>query len=369
MGALLGNGGVTMLFDPKPKDRREDLFDREEEIRALVNSVERYPLTLLLGIRRVGKSSILKVVLKEMPGIYIDVREIYFSSGGWISTEALKQTFERALNNLDRSVRGKVAQTLKKIDGIEVAGVSLSLKKEASLADVLNGLNEVGVVIALDEAQYLRFYGGRGGRDLLALVAYAYDNLRNVKFVLSGSEVGLLHDFVGVEDYESPLYGRAYAEVTVSPFTRDQSIEFLRRGFEEVGVEIEDLLIERAVEFLDGIPGWLVEFGYSYMNGKSFEDAMESVVTKARKFLEGELRELEKRSRRYLLILKAIASGVDRWAMIKDYVSARSGAISSTRLAEHLKNLERMGWIKKVYGKETRYEIIDPVVLKVLRDY
>lgn len=301
-------------------------------------------------------------------GIYIDVREIYFSSGGWISTEALKQTFERALNSLDRRVRGKIAQTLEKVDGIEVAGVRLSLKREASLTDVLNGLDEVGAVIAFDEAQYLRFYGGRGGKDLLALIAYAYDNLRNVKFVLSGSEVGLLHDFVGIDDYESPLYGRAYAEVTVSPFTREQSVEFLRRGFEEAGVEVGEDLVERAVEILDGVPGWLVEFGYSYVNGKSFEEAMESVVTKARKFLEGELRELEKRSKRYLLILKAISSGIDRWTMIKDYVSAKSGAIPNARLAEHLKNLEKMGWIRKVHGRGTRYGVVDPVVLRVLRE-
>ncbi|MEM1757652.1 MAG: hypothetical protein QW770_06465 [Candidatus Bathyarchaeia archaeon] len=43
-----------MLFNPRPKERIEELFDREEEIKLLTNAVAT-PLTLLLGVRRVGK--------------------------------------------------------------------------------------------------------------------------------------------------------------------------------------------------------------------------------------------------------------------------------------------------------------------------
>ncbi len=54
-----------MLFDLRPKSRREDIFDREGgEFRELEESVKTYPITLLLGgIRRVGKSSILRAYL------------------------------------------------------------------------------------------------------------------------------------------------------------------------------------------------------------------------------------------------------------------------------------------------------------------
>jgi len=357
-----------MLFDPRPKDKKEELFDRESELKALRESVEKYPITLLLGIRRVGKSSILRVALKEIGGVYVDVREVYFSSSGWISKESLSRSLERALNSVDTTLRRKLVGTMRNVKGVEIAGLKLTLSREVLLTDVLRALNDVGAVIAFDEAQYLRFYGGRGGKDLRAMIAYAYDNLENLSFVLSGSEVGLLHDFVGVDDYDSPLYGRAYSVVTVNPFSKSQSVEFLRRGFEEANVTFDESILERAVEFLDGIPGWLVEFGYGFIHGKSLEEAIESVMVKARKFLEGELRELEKRSERYLLILKAIASGVDRFSMIKEYVRARSGTLQNPRLAEQLKNLEKMGWIRKIHGKETRYEITDPVVLKVLRE-
>jgi len=44
-----------MLFDPRPKRRRDDLFNREKEIEKLHNFVND-PITILTGIRRIGKN-------------------------------------------------------------------------------------------------------------------------------------------------------------------------------------------------------------------------------------------------------------------------------------------------------------------------
>lgn len=178
----------------------------------------------------------------------------------------------------------------------------------------------------------------------------------------------MLHDFIGVDDYESPLYGRVYGEVTIEPFSRELSKEFLAAGLREAGVEMSEGELERATELLDGIPGWLVELGWRYVETRDLERALQDVIVKAEKFLKGELKELERRSRRYVLILKAIARGVDRWEMIKDFVSVRGGKIQNARLAELLRNLEKMGWIRKIYERDVRrYEVVDPVVLRVLR--
>ncbi len=69
-----------MLFDPRPKRRIDELFDRREEFEALLSTSE--PLTLLLGIRRVDKSSLLRATLNEIEnGRYIDARKMYFNSG------------------------------------------------------------------------------------------------------------------------------------------------------------------------------------------------------------------------------------------------------------------------------------------------
>ena len=43
-----------MLFDPRPKRRREDLFDRERELKELMDNVD-VPLIVVTGVRRVGE--------------------------------------------------------------------------------------------------------------------------------------------------------------------------------------------------------------------------------------------------------------------------------------------------------------------------
>lgn len=127
------------------------------------------------------------------------------------------------------------------------------------IARILETINSAGshVVLAFDEAQYLR-YSTIGLRPLLA---YAYDYLRNITFVLTGSEVGHLHDFLGLNDSSSELYGRYYFIIELRPFDRERSIEFLRRGFRELGINVDDKVIERAADELGGIAGWLVYFG------------------------------------------------------------------------------------------------------------
>lgn len=114
--------------------------------------------------------------------------------------------------------------------------------------------------------------------------------------MFTGSEVGLLHDFVGIDDYSSPLYGRISEEIEIRPFPRELSEEFLRRGFAEVGVKVPEDEIRRAVDELDGIPGWLVEFGFNYWKKGSFEKAIETTMNRAKAMIKEELFELEKRS-------------------------------------------------------------------------
>ncbi|WP_342764723.1 ATP-binding protein [Thermococcus sp. Bubb.Bath] len=302
-------------------------------------------------------------------GIYIDARKMYFDSGGWITVESLKREFEKSLNSLRGPAREHLSRVLKKVKGISVSGLTFTLEDDASLSEVLAGLNEVGTLVGIDEAQYLRFYGARGGREFLAFLAYAYDNLENIRFVLAGSEVGLLHDFLALEDYESPLYGRSCEEIILKPFSRELSIEFLRRGFFEAGIVIPDEIIARAVEYIDGIPGWLVEFGRSYLRTGDFDKAIENVLKTARGFVRGELGELEKRSPRYPVILKAIAQGFNRWNLIRDYLLSGGMRVPNSRLANLLRNLEKMSWIEEDFSSgEKRYRLVDPVIERVLRE-
>ncbi|WP_372823471.1 ATP-binding protein [Pyrococcus kukulkanii] len=141
------------MFDPRPKEKREELFDREKELSELMHSLVNYSITVLLGIRRTGKSSIIKVSLNESDviGIYIDVRRAM--RGGRISDEKLKT---QLLGNLRRIK-------------IKEPGIKLELTS-IDLTDIFDVLNSYGkkrkriVVLAFDEAQYFRFYGAKVAR-------------------------------------------------------------------------------------------------------------------------------------------------------------------------------------------------------------
>ncbi|GAB6100941.1 ATP-binding protein [Thermococcus atlanticus] len=364
-----------MLFDPQPKTRREDVFDRDEELERITGSIESYPITLILGIRRVGKSSLLKVALNESTatGVYVDARKLYTNVGGWITKDELKHELKNALLNMKPKALKSLLSYLN-ISKLSIKGFELSFK-EWSLVELLEKLNKFGeengrpVVLAFDEAQYLKFYGTKGGREFLALVAYAYDNLPNIHFVFTGSEIGLLHDFLGFNDYGALLFGRIYSEITIRPFTRAKSLEFLERGFEEANLKVMRWELEKAVDVLDGIPGWLVEYGFHYLHTRDSQKALELTMKRARQTMLEEIRELERRSRRYTLILRAVALGFNRWEKIKGYLEAHDGRITNARFSSLLKNLEKMSWIKSELreGKKV-YSITDPVIERVLKE-
>ncbi|GGP22207.1 hypothetical protein GCM10007981_17340 [Thermocladium modestius] len=63
-------------------------------------------------------------------------------------------------------------------------------------------------MLIFDESQELRKLKGY---DLLHPIAYAYDNL-GIKFIFTGSETGMVYDFLKLDDAKYPLYGRAYTE-------------------------------------------------------------------------------------------------------------------------------------------------------------
>ena len=165
-------------------------------------------------------------------------------------------------------------------------------------------------VVAFDEAQYLRFTGRRF--DLL--LAWALDNLRRVSFVLTGSEVGLLRDFLRLDSADSPLRGRVRREVRLESFTYEQSLEFLRRGFEELRLEVPRYELEEAASTLGGVPGWLTLYGYYRgVRRVGHREALKAVIEEGSAVVLSELEKVVEGSRpRYVAILKAVASGCRR---------------------------------------------------------
>jgi len=177
--------------------------------------------------------------------------------------------------------------------------------------------------------------------------------MTEINFILTGSEVGLLYDFLGIEDPSSPLYGRYIHEVRLERFDDQKSLEFLERGFEEAGVKVPQELLNQAVGELDGIPGWLTFFGNSYLAGKKdLSSIKEAAIQLALEELKNLLRG---RSSRFSLVLRGIAEGRRSWTEVKRYVEEKEGrTISSSVLQNVLETLEKMSLVKD-------YTFLDPI--------
>ena len=359
-----------MLFDPRPKETSSELYGRQEELQHLLTAFKRgEPLILLLGIRRVGKTSLLKAALREsgLPYIYLDLRSI--EEGGFTRAAFYAQLSD-ALSRL--STRYRIADYLRRVRGVKVLGSGVELDwgmKPPLLNQLFTALNnwatdqQTRIIIALDEAQLLRYMtGGKGRLNFRALLAHVYDNLRQLTIVLTGSEVGLLMEFLEAGGMESEFYGRYREEIILERFSREEAIDYLRAGFREFGIEPEDDSIMDAVEILDGVVGWLALYGYTATRNpdKKLREILQQVITEAKSVAAQELRKLIYTSHNYGLVLRAIAEGVDEWSKIKKRVESWSGKyMSNTALTRLLTRLQNLSIIGKSNG---RYFFLDPIM-------
>jgi len=109
-----------MLFDERPKESKEDLYDREGEIDELKRAIDR-PLVVLRGIRRIGKTSVLKVALKglDRPSVVMDARGLKTNYG----RRELYSMFARALSSSSDKLRDLISS----VRGIKVLGYEVEL--------------------------------------------------------------------------------------------------------------------------------------------------------------------------------------------------------------------------------------------------
>ncbi|MGB9758435.1 MAG: AAA family ATPase [Thermoproteota archaeon] len=336
-----------MLFDLRPKSSRKDLFNREDELRELDRSVDRYPLILVLGIRRIGKTSLVRAFLENYKGVYIDTRGVLRRSDFY---ERISDSFYNSLSTVKKLLEG--------IRGVNVtaAGVEIKWKghDSVSFTGLLQEINKKGdrFVIVIDEIQSLK---PPLSAELRNLIAYSYDNLENITLVISGSEVGLLRNFLGIDNSSSPLYGRYVYEINVERFSKDLSKDFLVNGFREEGLKPPNELIEEAIEVFDGIVGWLVFFGKSYADGTKNIDKIASMAVKLA------LEELNKLTAREKMVLKAMAENAKAWSEVRNFISEKEGIVlPKSTLSRIIEKLEMMSIVKN-------YDFLDPIYKRACR--
>jgi AAA+ ATPase superfamily predicted ATPase len=374
--SILGVAQV-MLFSIKPKERRDELYDFEKELEELMKGIERSPITIVIGMRRTGKTSLLKVALNELgnPYIYLDTRfsvNPTYRDFIYIVKESLEDFVRRY-----KSFREKIVEVLSSVKGVSISipfsSIDISWRGSSKLEfpEFFTALNRIGselkksVVVAFDEAQELRKITWI---NFVRLFAYIYDNLDYVRIVLTGSEVGLLYKFLRLDDRDSPLYGRYIHTVSTRRLTFEESIDFLEKGFKEIGISINKQVIEEAAKTFGGVIGWLTLFGYNcYMNPDLCSHQVDKVLKIAIDIAKNEIENFlsSRRSVRYKTLLKILT--VERsWSEIKKKLEDIEGrTINDKTLNELLNTLIDLSIIEK---KDNKYIVADPITRKAVEE-
>jgi AAA+ ATPase superfamily predicted ATPase len=353
-----------MYFETEPKSRKKDLFNYEEEYSKLKKAIECGDRIIALkGIRRIGKTSLLKVMYSEIktPKIFIDGRIVEPNINS-----IFKHIIEGIILGISDAFIDMKARNLVKSLGISVLGMKMELDLERGSRsiqeiDKILKKKKTSMVIVIDEVQKLKL----GKID--GIIAHLYEHTKNIQFVLAGSEIGLMDEVLG-EESSSDLYGRPKTVIRIERLDNVKCKEFLAKGFSQMKKEVSADVYDLAVENFDGIIGWHTLFGY-YALKEDPLTAKDRVVKEGKKIVASEIENfLSNRSsakKRYLEVL-AVLKNPQHWSDVRNYLIAKEKKnINDRMVSKYLNELKKHGFIIK---REDRYVIADPMASKAV-DY
>lgn len=370
MGRDTWYGYPYMYFDSRPKNRKEDLYNRQMELEEFTKSLVYAPIIVVAGLRRTGKTSFINVALAECncPYAILDMRGLPINP----SHEDIVRKIESAFERVDRKWFSELADALKHLKGVSVLGSELSFewgKAGVDLTELFAKIDywakKVGTkfVIAFDEIQLIR-----GDKWMLSFFAHVADSYHNVVIVVTGSEVGVLFDFLGFDQPKSPLYGRHFVQVRMKNFSVDMSKDFLVKGFEQIKLDAPSEVLEYAVNRIDGLPGWLTLFGVRCRDkNECSKTLVDEVAAEAGKLSREEILKIVALSRRYAMILNFLAKVAEAsWSQIKFAIESKEArSITNHTASTLIKNLSNLGIIKETAGK---YTITDVLLLRGIKE-
>jgi AAA+ ATPase superfamily predicted ATPase len=316
-------------FDTRPKEDRSLIYGRDAELKDITNQLDAGFWTLIVGPKRIGKTSILKVVSKERNGVFID--------GSTCLT--VSDLGNRIIDAISVGIKTKITVDLK------IVKAEFEKRPLRTLEQFLRDLPELA--IALDEIQNIN------DPTFTKLLSVVY-NESEIKFMFSGSAIGMMKRLSS----DPSMLGRPTEQIEIEPFDIDTSKGFLKNGFDTCDIKYEDIEVDETVKTLGGIPGWLSYYGAKRSQGISHESSIKQVKRNAKAVLNDELKNLGSLE---LAIIKAVSS-LDKggsWTEIKALGSAYYGKDPDDKsLKRSIDALMNMKLVRKTEG---RYELVDPL--------
>lgn len=367
------------------------MYGREEELRDFISQLSDGKWVAILGSRRIGKTSVVLCGLHLLGHNYIPIVIDFraFAARKTIPLSAFVNALVEAFNQATQRNKSLISILKDAFEGIDEFEVEipkvfrLKIKKSPSaktfqgtISSIFDRVNfeckkrKFRIVLAFDEAQEIRKVAGV---NLSAMLAHTYDYCPNILPVFTGSQFGLMREVLdpGPED---PLYGRYVHRITLKKFDFEQSMEFLKLGLNQKMVEVNEQHLKTVVDAIDGIPGWLTDFGTRLVGLKKtmpskagVEQVLKETVDGGKKLALRELNNfLEGREakRKYVIILKHMAIDGASWSELKRILELKFGPVADKNFTNLLTSLSDFGFAEKING---RYKIVDPLLAEALR--
>ncbi len=292
------------FFDQRPRRRPEQLFGRSEEIEKLLRALNARSWVSILGPRMVGKTSLALAGANTFASnngykvIFVDLRD----------TETFREATEKILGRLPKSMIEALSEYLSDVSAsAKGIGFSIKLKKSASakraLSDALFKLDNT--ILILDEVQSIH----QGISHFLKALGSAFTENHSLLVIFTGSYSGVVKKLFDAT-YGEALFGRPPIEIRLAPWKETIAEQFLRTGFERLGVEYQDWEIREATRQLGTLPGWLNLYGVKRYIEKDHGLALKTTIDEAVKEAERELEHLlEGRSPKARAVIKLLALG------------------------------------------------------------
>jgi len=249
-----------------------ELVDREEELAAVVRTMQERERLFLIGPRRFGKTSILRAASEaaEKKGVIVFRHDAE-------AYPSLLQLVEATVAEAASRLQGPIARTGEKLRAFFGAlrpqislnpldntfSVSLATQFGADsetklLTTALDGLDELAkdtrkrVAVVIDEFQHIvEQRGSSGGVAVERQLRAAVQRHEHVAYVFAGSKTGFLSEMTN--DPSRPFY-RLGSRLFVGPIPRADFARFIKVGFKKGGFQVDEEAVAEILELAEDVP-------------------------------------------------------------------------------------------------------------------